>query len=37
LFDILGEPDPVPDRERDLLPLKHAKLPRLVEWQLLLN
>jgi hypothetical protein len=28
-FDIFGEPNPVADREHDLLPLKHAKIPRL--------
>jgi hypothetical protein len=32
LFDIFSEPDPVADRERDLVPLEHAKLVRLVEW-----
>jgi len=36
-FDILGEPNPVADREHDLLPLKHAEIPRLVGWQLLLD
>jgi len=36
-FDILGEPNPVADRERDLLPLKHAKIARLVKRQSLLD
>ena len=37
VFDIFRESDPVADRERDLLPLKHAKIPCLFEWQLLLD
>src|ERR1700674_4176332 len=36
-FDILGEPNPVADREHDLLPLKHAKNPCLVKPQPLLD
>jgi hypothetical protein len=36
-FDILGEPNPVAHREHDLLPLKHAKIARLVKRQPLLD
>src|SRR5262249_8381682 len=36
-FDVFREPDPIADRERNLLPLEHAELPRLVERQLLFD
>ena len=32
VFDIFSEPESVADRERDLVPLEHAKLVGLVEW-----
>jgi hypothetical protein len=31
VFDVFREPDTVTDRERDLLPLENAELPRLVK------
>jgi hypothetical protein len=37
VFDVFREPDPVADRERDLLPLEHAEIARLIKWQLLLD
>jgi hypothetical protein len=37
VFDVFREADLVADRERHLLPLEHAELLRLVEWQLLLG
>jgi hypothetical protein len=37
LFDVFREPDPVADREGDLLLFEHAELPRLVKWQLILD
>jgi hypothetical protein len=37
VFDVFSKPDPVADRERDLLPLEHAELLRLVKGQLLLD
>ena len=37
VFDVFREADLVADRERHLLPLEHAELLRLIEWQLLLG
>jgi hypothetical protein len=37
VFDVFREPDPIAHREHNLLPLEHAELPRLVEWQLLFD
>src|SRR5208283_3861061 len=37
VFDVLREPDPVADRERDLPPLEHAEIARLVKRQLFLD
>src|SRR5262249_12562551 len=37
VFDVFREPDPIADRERNLLPLEHTELSSLVEWQLLFD
>jgi hypothetical protein len=37
VFDNFRESDPVVDREHDLIPLKHAKIARLVKRQPLLD
>src|SRR5215469_10427998 len=37
MFDVFREPDPVANRDINILALEHAEPPRLVQWQLLLD
>src|SRR5215469_2502614 len=37
MLHVFREPDPVANRDVNILPLEHAELPRLVQWQLLLD